>query len=111
VIDHCYRMHVKELEFEFCPITRLESSDNWETDFESIEKFKRVVGGKDGLKRLRLEFKLKYSQRPSEDVCNRALLRWKGIKDELNSIGVKNGIEVATVSCSFSATGTTVWEE
>jgi hypothetical protein len=98
-LDQIRRNDIKELHFKW--VVERESSHNWETDFEAIAKFKNVMGGKDELERVTLELSFDYSQRPSSDVCNRALLRWKGIKDELNSIGLKNGIKVVIVSCRY----------
>jgi hypothetical protein len=91
------RIDVKELQFE--QILQFDSSDNWETDFESIEKFKKVLECKDGLNQVGLDFTFKYRQRPSEDVCNRALARWRGIKAELELICVRRGIEVMELTC------------
>ena len=78
-----------------------DSSDNWETDFEMIEKLKKLIAGKDELKQVKLNFTFDHSQIPSMDVCNRALARWKGIKQELKLICVKKGIEVMELTCRF----------
>jgi hypothetical protein len=110
--DQIRRHDVKELNFKWLVVRG--SSHNWETDFEAIAKFKKVVEGRDGLKRLRLEFIFEYiSRRPSRDVCNRALVRWKGIKKELELICARTGIEVVTLICWFhhEKTGTMLWKE
>jgi hypothetical protein len=86
-----------------------ESSDNWETDFESIQKFKKVVEGKDELKELGLNFGFQYRARPSEIVSAQALARWKAIKGELESICVKKGIVVERLTCSLSHSYDEIW--
>jgi hypothetical protein len=88
-------------ELDFCRTIAFQSSDNWERDFESIEKFNKVVAGKDELKRLKLDFSFEYVQRPSKGVCNRSLARWKQIKKELKSICVKEGIEIVDLTCAL----------
>jgi hypothetical protein len=98
--DQIRRMDVKGLYFNW--MIERESSYNWETDFETIANFTKVMGEKDELERVTLELSFDYRTRPSRDVGNRALARWKGIKDELNSICVKNRIEVVAISCSYS---------
>jgi hypothetical protein len=97
--DQIRRIDVKELYFNW--MVERESSDNWETDFEAIAKFKEVVEGKDGLKRLRLECTFRYTDRPSTDVCNQALARWKRIKKEFELICVRKGIEVLHLAASL----------
>jgi hypothetical protein len=108
VIDQISRIGVTELQLHW----RLEheNSDNWAADFDSIEKFKGLVAGKDELERVELEFSVKYSQRRSLDRCDQALARWKRIKDELKSICVKNGIEVIALTCRYVQGYTAIWE-
>ncbi len=98
-------------ELHFGRILGPDSSDNWETDFEMIEKLKKLIAGKDELKQVKLNFTFDYSQAPSMDVCNRALARWKGIKQELKLICVKKGIEVMELTCRFCHNQTPLWEE
>jgi hypothetical protein len=109
--DQIRRLDIKELNFNW--MMNQESSHNWETDFEAIAKFKKVMGGKDELERLTLELGFAYDTRPSSDVCNRALARWKGIKKELELICARKAIEVVALTCSFyeAETKTTLWEE
>jgi hypothetical protein len=103
------RIDVKELHFGL--YIDLDSSDSWETDFESIQKLKKLIAGKYELKQVKLNFTFDYQQRPSMDVCNRALARWKGIKQELELIRVKKGIEVMELTCKFRHDNTLLWEE
>jgi hypothetical protein len=100
---------VKEL--HFIRHIDLDSSANWETDYEMIEKLKKLIAAKDELKRVKLNFTFGYGQCPSKDVCNRALARWKGIKQELKLICVKKGIEVMELTCRFCHNQTPLWEE
>jgi hypothetical protein len=109
VIKHISRIAVKELDFS--RTIKHESSDNWEADFDSIEKFKGLVAGKDGLKRLELKFSIKYSQRRSLDPCDHALARWKGIKDELKSICLEKGIEAVALTCNLVYGDTIIWQK
>jgi hypothetical protein len=106
-LDHLNRMEVKELSF----IQRMkrESSDNWTTDFESIEEFKKLVGRKKELEQVSLDFRFSYVQRPSEDVSAQFLARWKGIKGEFESICVKNGIEVEVLTCCLYHGNEEIW--
>jgi hypothetical protein len=109
VIDQIRRINVKDL--RFFQRSKSDSSDNWEKDFDSIEKFKKAVECKDGLKQVGLDFTFKYYQRPSEDVCNRAFGSWKRIKDEFKSICVKKGIEVVAFDCCFRYDQEVLWED
>jgi hypothetical protein len=110
VIDQISRIDAKELQFDWRLVHQ--NSDNWETDFESIEKFKKVVERKDELKRVELDFTFNdYSQRPSQNVCDQAFSRWKAIKDELELICVKQGIEVVTLSCDFFHGYEPLWDK
>jgi hypothetical protein len=109
VIEQISRIAVKELDF-FLRIHR-ESSNNWETDFEPIEKFKKLVEVKDELKRVKLKFIFEYGQRPLEDVCDQAFTRWKASKDELKLICVKKGVEVVALSCYFFHGYRIIWQE
>ena len=70
-----------------------------------------MVEGKDALKRVKLHFNLRYQQRPLEDVCDQALARWKGIKDEIKSICVKKGIEVLALTCHFRGGQERLWKD
>jgi hypothetical protein len=94
VVNHISRMKVKELDVSW--IVKLEGSDDWETDFDLIEKFKRLVEAKDGLKRVELDFRFQYDDDPSQDVCDQALKRWKVMKNDLKLVCAKNGIEVGS---------------
>jgi hypothetical protein len=92
--------------------TQREYSDNWETDFELIEEFKKLVERKEGLIRVKLDLHFRYRDRPSEDVSTRFLARWKGIKGEkgeLESICVKKGIVVERLTCSLSHPKGMIW--
>jgi hypothetical protein len=109
VLTQIMRIDVKEL--HFWRYIALDSSDNWKTDFESIEKLKKLIAGKDELKQVKLRFTFRYGQCPSKDVRNRALARWKGIKQELELIRVKKGIEVMELTCEFRHDNTLLWEE
>jgi hypothetical protein len=97
VLNQIMRIDVQELCFS--PKMRLRRSDNWEADFNTIAEFKKLVDGKDELKRVSLDFHFEYRKTPSEDVCARALLRWKGIKAELESICIRRGIETFAFTC------------
>jgi hypothetical protein len=99
MIKQIIRIDLKELHFTWS--IQRESSDNWETDFDLIEKFKKVMGGKDELERVKLVLSFEYDTSPSRDACNRALVRWKGIKKELELICARKGIEVVALTCSF----------
>jgi hypothetical protein len=107
VRDQFLRMDMKELIFSHW--IHLETSDDWETDFELIEKFREVVVAKAGLKRVELVFMFIYSERPSYDVSAQALARWSGIKGDLESICVKRGIEVGSLMCYFEDTIDRIW--
>jgi hypothetical protein len=109
VLTQIMRIDVKELHFR--RYIDLDRSDNWETDFESIEKLKKLIAGKDELKQVKLDFTFRYGQCPSKDVRDRALAKWKGIKQELKLICVKKGIEVVELTCRFRHDKTTLWEE
>jgi hypothetical protein len=100
VLDQIVRIDVKELRYH--QILELDSSDDWETDFKLIEKLKKLVEGKDELKRLKLSFIFEYGERPSKDVCDQTLARWNGIKDELESMCSKKGIEIVALTCKLS---------
>jgi hypothetical protein len=102
------RINVKDLHY----LQKIEraSSDNWETDFESIQKFKKLVEGKEELKELELGFIFEYHKKPSELVSAQALARWKGIKGELELTCVKKGIEVVAFTYSLSKDAKVIWE-
>jgi hypothetical protein len=109
IIDQIGRIDVKEVYIHW----RLEheSSDNWEADFESIEKFKGLVAGKDELERVELGFNITSRQRLSVDRFNQAFTRWKAMKDELELICVKKGIEVVALTCRDVQGYTAIWED
>jgi hypothetical protein len=100
VLNQIVRIDVKKLHLN--QILELDSSDDWETDFKSIEKLKKLVEVKDKLKWVKLSFIFEYEERPLEDVCDRSLARWNGIKDELESMCSKKGIEVVALTCALS---------
>jgi hypothetical protein len=107
VLNQLNQMDVKKL--VLFHLIRRQSSDNWETDFELLEEIKKLVKGKEALKQVALDIRFQYVQRPSEDVCDRALSRWKGIKGELESIFVKKGIAVGHLTCSLSHSKEKIW--
>jgi hypothetical protein len=107
VLDQLRRMDLKRL-LLFHQIER-GISDDWETDFEWVQKFKKVAEGNGALNRVVLVFIFSYTQRPSVDVRDRALARWKGIKRELESIFVKKGIEVGSLSCRLCHSWVEIW--
>jgi hypothetical protein len=108
VLNQISRLDVEELRFS--PMIAHESSDNWETDFELMEKCKKVIKGKDGLKRVELSFVFNYFERPSDDVCDQALARWKAIKGELELTCVKEGTEVLGLTCRLIHGHDDIWE-
>jgi hypothetical protein len=109
VLKHISRIAMKDLHFSYT--IELDSSGNWETDFDSTEKVKKVMECKDGLNRVRLGFTFIYHREPSEDVCNRALTSWKRIKAEFKSICVKKGIEVVAFDCCFRYGQYLLWQD
>jgi hypothetical protein len=114
VLNQLSGMDVKELVF-FCLIQR-QSFDHWETDFELLEEFKKLVERKEALKGVELNFAFKYHRaRPSEIVSAQALARWKAIRDDLKSICVKRKVIVSRMTCELvSTTGgekIVIWKE
>jgi hypothetical protein len=107
VLNQISRVDVEQLRFSHA--IELESSDNWETNFE-LEKFKKVIQGKDGLKCLELALEFIYDEKPSDHVCDQALARWKVIKGELELTCIKKGIEVVAFTCSLSEDDEVIWE-
>jgi hypothetical protein len=101
------RVDVKDLLIYY--VIHLVHCDNWETDFELIEEFKRLVEGKVGLTSVKFGFNFAYSNRAAADVCDQALARWKRIKDEFESICVKKKIEVGILTCSLSHSKDKIW--
>jgi hypothetical protein len=101
------RIDVKDLQY----LQRIHgpSSDNFETDFESIQKFKKVIQGKDGLERVELGFMFRYLEAPSDDASDQALARWIGIKGELESICAKKGTEVGSLTCRLDDIEDQIW--
>jgi hypothetical protein len=107
VLDQLSRMDVKKL--RLCHLVQRQTSDNWETDFDLMEEFKRLVERKEAFIPVKLNFAFKYRARPSEIVSAQALARWKGIKGEFESICVKKGIAVERLECSLSHFREYIW--
>jgi hypothetical protein len=108
-INQISRRNVEEMHVIF--LINVESPDDWETNFELIEKFKKVLEGKDEWKRIELEFRFQYREDLSEDVCDQALERWKVMKNDIKLVCVKNGIEVVGLTCGFCHNYIARWEE
>jgi hypothetical protein len=107
VLKQLNRIDVKKL--FLINIIQRQSSDHWETDFELIEKLKKLVERKEALKQVKLHLYFRYGERPFEDVSARLLVRWKGIKGELKSIFAKKGIAVVRLTCSLMHSNETIW--